>query len=53
MSAKKLQMLQNDLNLQNFAKFQNFQIDNRVDFEKCCQTRIQGSTVLGVQSLQG
>ena len=29
---KKLQMLQN---LQNIAKFQNFQLDNLVDFEKC------------------
>ena len=27
-------------NLQNFAKFQKFQLDNLVDFEKCCQTRI-------------
>ena len=27
-------------NLQNFAKFQNFQLDNLVDFEKCCKTRI-------------
>ena len=27
-------------NLQNFAKFQEFQIDNLVDFEKCCKTRI-------------
>ena len=25
-------------NLQNFAKFQNFQLDNLVDFEKCCKT---------------
>ena len=24
----------------NFAKFQNFQLDNLVDFEKCCKTRI-------------
>ena len=31
-SAKFLQMLQN---LQNIAKFQNFQLDNLVDFEKC------------------
>ena len=27
-------------NLQNFAKFQNFQLENLVDFEKCCKTRI-------------
>ena len=27
-------------NLQNFAKIQNFQLDNLVDFEKCCKTRI-------------
>ena len=27
-------------NLQNDAKFQNFQLDNLVDFEKCCKTRI-------------
>ena len=27
-------------NLQNFAKFQNFQLDNLVDFEKCCKTHI-------------
>ena len=27
-------------NLQNFAKFQKFQLDSLVDFEKCCQTRI-------------
>ena len=26
-------------NLQIFAKFQNFQLDNLVDFEKCCKTR--------------
>ena len=36
-SAKNLQMSHN---LQNFAKFQNFQLKNRVDFEKCCKTRI-------------
>jgi hypothetical protein len=36
-SAKILQMLQN---LQNIAKFQNFQLDNLVDFEKCCKTHI-------------
>ena len=27
-------------NLQNFDKFQKFQLDNFVDFEKCCKTRI-------------
>ena len=27
-------------NLQNFAKFQKFQLDNLVDFEKCCKARI-------------
>ena len=27
-------------NLQNFVKFQKFQLDNLVDFEKCCKTRI-------------
>ena len=27
-------------NLQNFAKFQKFQLDSLVDFEKCCKTRI-------------
>ena len=26
--------------LQNFAKFQKLQLDNLVDFEKCCETRI-------------
>ena len=26
--------------LQNFVKFQKFQLDNLVDFEKCCKTRI-------------
>ena len=34
---KKLQMSQN---LQNFVKFQKFQLENLVDFEKCCKTRI-------------
>ena len=35
-SAKNLQMLQNQIeNLQKFAKFQNFQLDNLVNFEKC------------------
>ena len=27
-------------NLQNFAKIQKFQLDNLVDFEKCCKTHI-------------
>ena len=27
-------------NLQNIAKFQKFQLENLVDFEKCCKTRI-------------
>ena len=27
-------------NLQNSAKFQNFQLDNLIDFEKCCKTLI-------------
>ena len=27
-------------NLQNFVKFQNFLLDNLVDFEKCCKTHI-------------
>ena len=27
-------------NLQNFAKFQKFQLDILVDFEKCCKTHI-------------
>ena len=40
-------------NLQNSAKFQEFQLDNLVDLKKCCKTHIQGYTVLGVQSLQG
>ena len=31
--------MQNDY-LQNFAKFQNFQLDNLVDFAKCWKTRI-------------
>ena len=26
--------------LQNFGKFQNFQLENLVDFAKCCQTHI-------------
>ena len=36
-SANKLQMSQN---LQNFIKFQKFQLENLVDFEKCCKTHI-------------
>ena len=27
-------------NLQKFVKFQKFQLDNLVDFEKCCKTHI-------------
>ena len=27
-------------NLQTFVKFQKFQLQNLVDFEKCCKTRI-------------
>ena len=27
-------------NLQNFVKFQKFQFENLVDFEKCCKTHI-------------
>ena len=34
-----LQMLQDLQNL-NFAKFQKIQLDNLVDFEKCCKMRI-------------
>ena len=34
---KNLQMSQI---LQNFVKFQKFQLDNLVDFEKCCKTHI-------------
>ena len=34
---KKMQMSQN---LQNFVKFQKFQLENLVDFEKCCKTHI-------------
>ena len=40
-------------NLQNVVKFQKFQLENLVDFEKCCKTHIQGYTDLGVKSLQG
>merc|ERR1719409_60869 len=36
-SAKKLQMSQN---LQNFVKFIKIQLENLVDFEKCCKTHI-------------
>ena len=27
-------------NLQNFVKFKKFQLENLVDFEKCCKTHI-------------
>ena len=47
-AAKSLQMSQN---LQNFAKFQKFQIDNLLDFEKCCKTRIY-TPPLGGQKTQ-
>ena len=33
-------ILQMSRNLQNFAKFQKIQLNNLVDFEKCCKTRI-------------
>ena len=36
-SAKHLQMSQN---LQNVVKFQKIQLENLVDFEKCCKTHI-------------
>ena len=36
-SANNLQMLQN---LQNFVEFPKYELDNLVDFEKCCKTRI-------------
>ena len=32
--------MQMSRNLQNFVKFQKFQFENLVDFEKCCQTHI-------------
>ena len=32
--------LQMSQNLQKFAEFQKFQLDNLVDFEKCCKTHI-------------
>ena len=33
-------ILQKSQILPNFVKFQKFQLDNLVDFEKCCKTRI-------------
>ena len=33
-------MSQNLQDLQNIAKFQNIQLENLVDFEKCCKTHI-------------
>ena len=36
---KSMQILQN-LKKLKFAEFQKFQLDNLVDFEKCCKTRI-------------
>ena len=37
--------------LQNFPKFQKFQLDNFVDFEKCCKTRVY-TPPLGGQKTQ-
>ena len=42
------QMLQN---LQNFVKLQKLQLDNLVDFEKCCKSRIY-TPPLGGQKTQ-
>ena len=36
-------------NLQNLAKFQKFQLDNLVDFEKCCKTHIFLQTSVPIQ----
>ena len=36
-------------NLQNFAKFQKFQLDNLVDFEKCFKTRIYLQKLVPIQ----
>ena len=33
----------------NFAKFQKVQLDNLVDFEKCCQTRIYLQNLVLIQ----
>ena len=41
-------MLQN-LQKLNFAKCQNFQLDNFVDFEKCCKMRIFLQTSVPIQ----
>ena len=38
-------------NLQNFVKFQKFQLDDLVDFEKCCKTHIY-TPPLGGQKTQ-
>ena len=40
-------------NLQNFAKFQNFQLENLVDFEKCCKTRIDLQKSVPIQPKTG
>ena len=39
-SKKKLQMSQILQNVAKFAKFQKIQLENLVDFEKCCKARI-------------
>ena len=46
-------MLQNNENMQNLPnlKFQKFQADNLVDFEKCCKTHIY-TPPLGGQKTQ-
>ena len=36
-------------NLQNVAKFQKSQLDNLVDFEKCCQTHIYLQNLASIQ----
>ena len=36
-------------NLQNFAKFQKFQLDTLVDFEKCCKTHIYLQNFVPIQ----
>ena len=45
------QLLQISQNLQNIAKFQKIQLDNLVDFEKCCKTQIY-TPPLGGQKTQ-
>ena len=46
--SKKVEMSQN---LQSFVKFQKFQLENQVDFEKCCKTHIY-TPPLGGQKTQ-